>query len=237
MPLPSDPTADAAARARARRLEARLAVYAQYAAVVAEQAAAAVAGDAERAGALDAARAQVAEHFAELRAPTGAADGAPPAPSFRAALDDALAELAHQGAVDSALGAHLAALRDAALRGAAWAGTAEAPRHALAAGAAEPGPAADAGPDARPDARPDPELAAGPDAVPAGRAGHPAAAPDPVAGVLGGALVAARAAGVGGALGGQFPGLATRDEYPPAWPGGEAGAPDADDAPHVDIRF
>jgi hypothetical protein len=42
--------------------------------------------------------------------------------AFRAALDAALAELAHQGAVDVALAQRLGALRDAVVRGAAWAG-------------------------------------------------------------------------------------------------------------------
>lgn len=203
------PPAPDATRARAARLEARLAVYAQYAAVVAEQAEATLAGDGARADALAEARARAAEHFAELREPTpgvhpGAA-GASPAgsASFRAALDDALAELAHQGAVDSAFGARLASLRDAVLRGAAW------------------GAAGD-GPTAGPDDRDLPQ----PDDVPLG-------AP------LGGALVAARAAGVGGPHAGRFPGrLGPRALAAPAHgdaggttPGGPAAGP------QVDIRF
>jgi hypothetical protein len=229
MSSPNAPPTPDAARARAARLEARLAVYAQYAAVVAEQAAAVAAGDAARVDALAAERARVAEHFGELRAPAAGPDAG--AASFRAALDDALAELAHQGAVDSALGARLAALREAAIRGAGWAtpagATPERPRAALAAPGAP--------------ARGDGEAALA-DAIHPGAAAAGAAAgtPDPIDAVLGGALVAARAAGVGGALGGQFPGRGPRDEAAAAYPAsraGEAGAPDADDAPHVDIRF
>jgi hypothetical protein len=209
------------ARARAARLEARLAVYAQYAAVVAEQAAATLAGDEPRAAALAETREQVAEHFGELRAPAGGAG----AESFGAALDDALAELAHQGAVDAALGARLAALREAALRGAAWAAS-EPPSpalRALPAGAAPLDAPADA-------------------AAVAGASGDPADSADsadpidPVDAVFGGALVAARAAGVGGALDGHFPGRAARDDYAAGWPAG-APTPGVGDLARVDIRF
>jgi hypothetical protein len=221
MPAPNDLSGTAASdavRARAARLEARLAVYAQYAAVVAEQAAATLAGDEARATALAEERERVAEHFGELRAPVGGAGAG--AASFGAALDDALAELAHQGAVDSALGARLATLREAVMRGASWGGAAagDAPEparpalRALAPGAA-PG---DGGPDD----------------------GQPGDAPagELVDGVFGGALVAARAAGVGGALDGHYPGRAARDEYAAGWPAGVATA-GATDAPRFDIRF
>jgi hypothetical protein len=225
MPLPSAPAAVPAdpARARATRLEARLAVYAQYAAVVAEQATATVAGDEGRLELLAAERERVAEHFDELRAPAG--EVGPGAASFRAALDDALAELAHQGAVDAALGARLAALRDAVLRGAAWGAPAEAPVPPLRmlSGPVTAGPPADAG---APNARPDPTADAADGEL----------AADPVDAVLGGALVAARAAGVGGTLGGQYPGRAARDDYP-AGRHAEGPADVAPDGPRFDIRF
>jgi hypothetical protein len=186
--------------------------------VVAEQAAATVAGDLARADALAAERERVAEHFGELQAPVGGGAGTP---SFRTALDDALAELAHQGAVDAALDARLGALREAVVRGAAW-GAADAPTAPHSAPRSAPRalpPGAPAVPGATPDAADDAPSA---DAAPA----------DPVHGVFGGALVAARAAGVGGALGGQYPGLLARDEYAPLpTPAPEAGVP------RVDIRF
>ncbi len=226
MPAPNDLSGTAASdavRARAARLEARLAVYAQYAAVVAEQAAATLAGDEARATALAEERERVAEHFGELRAPVGGSGAG--AASFGAALDDALAELAHQGAVDSALGARLATLREAVMRGASWGGAAagDAPEparpalRALAPGAPPDGAAPD---DAAPD---DGALADAP-------------AGELVDGVFGGALVAARAAGVGGALDGHYPGRAARDEYAAGWPAGVAPA-GATDAPRFDIRF
>lgn len=106
------PSAPDPVAARAARLEARLAVYAQYAAVVAEAAAAAVAGDGARRDALTSERDATAEHFAELRSATeyderGTVD-------FSVALTDALHELRHQDAVDNVLGRRLRALRDAA---------------------------------------------------------------------------------------------------------------------------
>ena len=106
------PSAPHPAAARAARLEARLAVYAQYATVVAEEAAAAVAGDEASRAALTMERGAAAEHFAELREPADA-DGLA-AGAFSDALTDALHELRHQDAVDDALGRRLRALRDAA---------------------------------------------------------------------------------------------------------------------------
>lgn len=97
--------------ARAARLEARLAVYAQYAAVVAEEAAAAVMGDDARRAALTSARGAAAEHFAELRDATELDGGTLP---FADALTDALHEIRHQDAIDDALGRRLRALRDSA---------------------------------------------------------------------------------------------------------------------------
>ncbi len=222
------PAADGAAagveplRARAARLEARLAVYTQYAAVVAEQAAAHLEGDAARVAELAGARERAAEHFEELRAPLAAGHAGP---SFRDALDDALAELAHQGAVDSALGRHLAALRDAARRGAGWGGAG--PTLALPA-AAGGTPAEGPAPAPAPAAEPIPEPAVD-GAVDAAR---------------GGALVAARAAGVGGVLDGRFPGRAAREAGPAAVDGGPTaggapppGVPAGTPLAHLDLRF
>lgn len=121
--------------ARARRLEARLAVYAQYAAVTAEQAAAVLVGDDDRAAALAAERATAAEHFDELRAAPVGDPGAASAIPFCDALTDALAELAHQGAVDAALQRRLGSLQAAVQRGAGWASAVP----ALAPGAAPSG--------------------------------------------------------------------------------------------------
>lgn len=196
--------------ARAARLEARLAVYAQYAAVVAEQAAAVAGGNAERAAALADERERVAEHYAELQDAVGTG-----APSFRAALEEALAELAHQGAVDVALAQRLVSLRDAVVRGAAWAasGTAGPARLALPAPDA---PAADTS-----DAHASPEPREGDDALGT---------------TLGNALVAARAAQVGGALAGHFPGRGGRDEWPAGWPASDTAA-EAPAGPRLDVRF
>jgi hypothetical protein len=112
---------DAAAR-RAARLEARLAVYARYAGLVAAEAAAVATGDAPRAVALRAEREATAEHWAEM-ADAGAADAdaAGAVRPFDATLDEALSELHHQAAADQALRRHLGALRDAMRRGAALA--------------------------------------------------------------------------------------------------------------------
>lgn len=103
-PSTPDPVA-----ARAARLEARLAVYAQYAAVVAEEAAAVVAGDDARRAVLTSERGAAAEHFAELRE----AAESDATRVFADALTDALHELRHHDAVDDALGRRLRALRDA----------------------------------------------------------------------------------------------------------------------------
>ena len=209
---PEGATPPEAGHARAARLEARLAVYAQYAAVVTEQAAAAVGGDARRAEALAAERERVAEHFSELQGATAAG-----APSFRAALDESLAELTYQGAVDVALAQRLVSLRDAVVRGAAWA----AGEPAVPARRALPSPSASADP--------------------APHHAPPPAAPDPLdRASLENALVAARAARVGGALAGQYPGRGTRDEWPAGWSAADAagvGAPEPPDGPRLDVRF
>jgi hypothetical protein len=225
--VPSPATPPEPAHARAARLEARLAVYAQYAAVVAEQAAATVDGDAARAAVLAAERERVAEHFTELQG-APAADGSAPAAgaaTFRAALDEALAELAHQGAVDVALAQRLVTLRDAVVRGAAW-----------ATGGGRAG--AGAGP-ARP-ARPGVVgWCGGGRARAAGSDGaRPAALADALdRAALDNALVAARVAQVGGPLGGRYPGRGGRDEWPAGWgPDALAAEPGAG-AARLDVRF
>jgi hypothetical protein len=190
---------DAAAR-RAARLDARLAVYAQHAAALAEEAAATLAGDQARADAFGRRRSAAAEHFVELQGDLAPAAAGDP-PPFDALLSDALLELEHQAAVDLALRQRLVALRDAMTRGATW--VSETERPALPAGAA-----------------PVPELAALPELAsatppaegpPVQDGETPVPALEALEGLEGG-LVAARADGVGRALGGQYPGLVTREE-------------------------
>lgn len=106
------PSAPDPVSARSARLEARLAVYAQYAAVLAEEAAAAVGGDEARRAGLATTRGATAEHFAELcETPQLCASGPL---AFADALTDALHELRHQDAVDVVLAEQLRALRGAA---------------------------------------------------------------------------------------------------------------------------
>lgn len=106
-PCTPDPVA-----ARAARLEARLAVYAQYGLVIAEEAAAFVKGDEARRAALTTEREATAEHFAELC--DVAAIDAYGTSAFADALTDALHELRHQDAVDEVLERRLRGLRHAA---------------------------------------------------------------------------------------------------------------------------
>lgn len=178
---------------QAARLDARLAVYAQHAAALAEQAAATFAGDHGRADALGLVRAAAAEHFAELQAAQPVP--MPDAPSFDALLSDALVELEHQAAVDLALRQRLVALRDAMSRGAAWASES---------GRALPAPIVE----------PTTELAALPELVAEAAAAMEPVSEAPVHALEGldGGLVAVRADGVGRALAGQYPGLVMREE-------------------------
>ncbi|MGZ8378623.1 MAG: hypothetical protein ACXW0Z_15455 [Gemmatirosa sp.] len=191
---------DAAAR-RAARLDARLAVYAQHAAALAEQAAATLDGDQARADAFGLQRSAAAEHFAELQGDAGAASPGAAAP-FDALLSDALLELEHQAAVDLALRQRLAGLRDAMARGATWVSETGLP--ALTAGAGSPGTELEALPDfaTAPVDPMDGEL---------DEAAMPAHPLEGLEGGLEGGLVAARADGVGRALGGQYPGLVARE--------------------------
>lgn len=196
-------------RRRSARLEARLAVYAQHAALVAEQAEATLAGDAGRLHALAARRSAVAEHFDELQAVSGEPGASASAESgvgFGLLLGEALAELEHLAAVDIALQQRLVGLRDAVLRGAAWAQE--------AAGGATPGPAL---------------LLAGGEASAGERASDARTElACELTSEVANALVSARAGGVGGALGGHFPGRAPAD--PAAPPSGQVGG-------QVDVRF
>lgn len=106
------PTLLAPAAVRAARLQARLAVYAQYATVVADQAAATARGDSDAYDTLGVARAATAEHFAELRADAGTYTPI----MFAEALGDALAGLRHQDAVDATFRHRLLTLREAVAR-------------------------------------------------------------------------------------------------------------------------
>lgn len=182
---------DAGAR-QAARLDARLAVYAQHASALAEEAAATLAGDHVRAEALARARAAAAEHFAELQADGGPRDVGPAAAgsSFGALLSDALVELEHQAAVDLALRQRLLALRDAVSRGAGWGAEAGVP--------ALPPPVA-------------PDVGDGPDERDELAQLDELDEAAPVRALEGG-LVAARADGVGRALAGHYPGRVTREE-------------------------
>jgi hypothetical protein len=191
---------------RAARLEARLALYAQYAALVGDEVAAAWSDDPARAGtlprAIAASRAALAEHFAELRD----ASHEPPADgawAFDDLLADAVTELEHHAALDRALRSQIETLRSARARAALPAGG-----RAEVAGATPAVPATDAAEKEPPEPLP----------VDAGVA------------PLGGALVAARSSGVGGTLGGQYPGVAACGV--PSL----GGAPDAPEH-KLDVRF
>lgn len=204
----SSPHGRPADEQRAARLDARLALYAQYASLVGHEVAAAWSADPVEAAALTRqlarTRAAMAEHYDELReAPAEGEVGA-----FGDVLADVVTELAHQRAIDQALRARLDGLQ-------------------LGAGAAHP--ALPAGPGA-----------AGPDAAAAtdvagDAATDDAAAPGDGLATLGGALVAARSGGVGGALGGQYPGIAAGGDPTAYVAAPEDGAP----APttRLDVRF
>ena len=227
-------TIPAPATRLAARLEARLAVYAQHAATVAEQAAATLAGDLVRADVLAREREASAEHFGELQLTLESASGlvaGAGAPSFEALLTDALVELEHQAAVDLALRQRLVALREAVSRGAAWAGSG---MLALPAPAFPVSASTTAG------------------IVPTGLAssepvndvGADEATEVPVRALERG-WVAARADGVGRTLGGYHPGVAARGDAAAALTAvdraagraGEQGRDRSAGAGHVDLRF
>ena len=175
--MPSTPHSLPANEQRTARLEARLALYAQYAALLGEEMTAAWSTEPARAGAmtreLARARAELAERYDELRGwPVDAAPTAPEA--FGGVLADAVLEMDQQRLLDEALRARAGTLPDGArLLAAGDAGNADLAQGEL----------------------PNGELPNG-----------DASAGDGVA-ALGGALVAARSSGVGGVLGGQYPGV------------------------------
>jgi hypothetical protein len=223
-------TMPAPAARLAARLEARLAVYAQHAATVAEQAAATLVGDLVRSDTLAREREASAEHFGELQLPLASAGGlvaGAGAPSFEALLSDALVELEHQAAVDLALRQRLVALRDAVSRGASWAAGGVRALPASTSTAAGIVPEAVASPESPADVVADESTDDGPVRT------------------LERGWVAARADGVGRALGGHYPGVAARGDAAAALTavdraGGRAGEQGRDGpagAGHVDLRF
>ncbi len=178
------------------RLEARLALYAQYAALARDEVVAAWSADPGQAAgvprALADARAALAEQYDEMRS-VHRGDGSA---AFGEAYGDAVAEL----------DAHLA--HDLALR----AYVAGAARGTLLPAPARSGSASDA------------EAAGAVAAVEAERLGDELAS-------LGGALVEARAAGIGGSLDGRFPGV------DPASYGVDGDAAHDGGARRLDVRF
>lgn len=186
------PAAPSGAEQRAARLAARLEVYARYGTLMADEAAAVLRGDSARAEALSTERMALAEQFEELRAAAAAAAEAAGAAggeavAFADLLADALVEADHQTAVDLALRRQL-----------------EGVAAGLRALPAPDGPALAPG---------EPAAAAGDDAG-SGESGRASVAG--VVATFAGALIGARAQGVGGTLSGHFPGVA----------GGAGSAPD-----------
>ena len=205
--MPSTPHTRPANEQRTARLEARLELYAQYAALLGEEMTAAWSTEPAHAGTLTRdlarARAELAERYDELRGwPEDAAPSAPEA--FGSVLADAVLEMDQQRLLDQALRARAETLTGARL---------------LAAGDAVNGDPAHGDPESG-----DPENG---DV----REGD---VPDGVA-ALGGALVAARSSGVGGVLGGQYPGVAGAGAI------GALGVAAEDAAPvggtRLDVRF
>jgi hypothetical protein len=231
MPTPNR-SARAADDQRQARLDARLALYAQYASLVGDEIAAAWSDDPHEAGVapreLARARAALAEHYEELRASsaedaTGVAPGA-----FGQLLDEAVVEFEHQRAVERALRAQLERLR---------------PPLALPAG--DGPPAASAAVSAATRAPVDPTVHDGnamdadtldPAAGDAeGDAGGDVADAPPI----GAALLAARAGGVAGVLGGQYPGIAAGADATAyvALPAGDLARAERGHAERLDVRF
>lgn len=211
-PQPFSPTPSP----RAAKLEARLALYAQYASLVGDEVAAAWSdAPAQAAGLtreLAAERRAIAERYAALA--DWAHDAAAPLTpeAFPGVLAGAVTELDHQVEVNRALRDRLEGLQSTGwvAGGASFA-------------ALPPGPANDESP-----------------IESAHVANEPEPAPEPVIGSivppeLGGALVAARSSGVGGVLGGRYPGVvagADATDYVT-----EVGGTEAAPAPRVDLRL
>jgi len=190
--MPTTPRSLPASEQRQARLEARLSLYAQYAALLGAEMTSAWSADPAQAGAmtreLARARAELAERYDELRGLP--ADGSPLAPeAFGEMYADAVLEMDQQRALDQALRARAETLRPdvpgapprllpgrPGLSASARDGLAVEPAFEVLDAPAEPVEV---------------EVEAPTDGLAA----------------LGGALVAARSSGVGGVLGGQFPGV------------------------------
>jgi hypothetical protein len=208
--------AEAAARRRAR-LDARLAVYARYAATVAAETEAALHGAGDQVRTLAERRLALEEQWREL----GEA-GSDVALPFDAALAGALHELDGQGAVELALRQRLAALHGTGAPGAPLLLGAGVPPHVhdALARVAPPHPSAAGHIDVAP---PSDELVAESRLADADAAARAGALGEAVAGTL------------GGPLGRVYPGVVTRAD-PTAYGAGEAGA--APPAPgRLDVRF
>jgi hypothetical protein len=202
-PLPDSPGA---------HLEARLALYAQYAALVSDEVAAAWSGEPEQAWALTRQladeRQAIAERYDAMRADAARGDGSPD--GFPGVLAGAMTELEHQAAVHRALRDRLDALQATG-----WTGASNlASLRALPAESIMPAAAKQA--------------AAARDATEAGD--DPSRFPE-----LGGALVMARSDGVGGALGGRYPGVVAGADTADYVVG--SGTTDAVASVRVDVRF
>ena len=206
---------------RAARLDARLALYAQYAGLVSDEMAAAWSTDPDRAGRhtreIARMRGELAEHYAELKAVDEAPAGRE---AFGGVLAEMVTELEHQAALDRALRSQVETLRRLALPAAAQSPVDVGPD----AGSVEPvGASSEQATAVQPLA--EQPLAEQPHAE------HRHAA-DAVDAAFGGALVAARTGGVGGMLGGQYPGVATG-----AFQAGALGTAPESDGARLDVRF
>jgi hypothetical protein len=211
-PMADSPTPRPLEQQRQARLEARLTLYAQYAALVSDEVDAAWSADPARAGArtreLARARAELAAHFDELRAADDASSAVREA--FGRVLEDVVTELDQQAALDRALRAQLETLRRLALpAGGTPAG--DAPAEDSMDETPSRGTASDAGPEAD-DAR---------DGVSA----------------MGGALVAVRSSGLGGVLAGHYPGVVAGADATSYTDASAAAAPANAGGGRLDLRF
>lgn len=211
--MPPASRSRAADEQRQARLDARLALYAQYASLVGDEIAAAWSDDPHEAGTtareIARARAALAEQYEELRA-SSADDAAATSPDgFGELLADAVTELDHQSAVERALRAQLERLRG----GPALLGAGE-PVEAVETPAPSPSGTAETDPPAS----------------------DPSVGEEPAGPPIGAALLAARSSGVGGVLGGRYPGVAAGADaggYAADGPTSEADVP----AGRLDVRF
>ena len=203
---------------RAARLEARLALYAQYASLVGDEVAAAWSGDPAQAGALTRELAEERRAIATRYAALGDwAEQAPLTPAaFGTVLAGAVTERDHHEAVNRALRDRLESLQASG-----WIPTGGATAvRALPAGSPEDAPSTEA-----------------PAGGTSGAAGESLGALPPE---MGGALVAARSSGVGGVLGGRYPGVvagADAADYVAGAALGGASAAEGTIAARVDVRL